>query len=504
MEQLFASPVGRVEIIAGKLLPYLGLGLLQLLLVLAVGTALFDVPIRGGVALLFGAGLLFLVAMLGQGLLISVVAKNQLVATQAGTLSALLPSMLLSGMIFPIENMPAPLQLLSRAIPARYLVHALRGAMLKGNGAAELWPDLVALGLFGVAVLVMFLLVAAPLVQTLLFGFAVNLDVDRVPTVVADADRTAASRAHLRRLLADGTLRRAADVGSAAEGERLLDAGAAAAVVVVPRGFGRDLSAGRAAEIQVLLDGTDTNRSNVAGAAASRYFGEAAERVARERGAGDDPAPGVVVVPRLLYNPELRTAPYLIPGILAMLLVVVTTIVTAMGLARERETGTLEQVLVTPIRPLWLLLGKMIPYVAIGFLDVLLVNAAASWLFDMPLRGSLPALAVGTLLYLCSTLAVGLLISTVSQSQQQSFLGGFLFALPAILLSGVLTAVRSMPQWLQWITVVNPLRWYAELARGVLLRGETFADLWLELAALGAFGVALLGLSVARFRSTVA
>ena len=351
---------------------------------------------------------------------------------------------------------------------------------------------------------VMFLLIAAPLVQTVLFGYAVNLDVDRVPTAVADRDRSAASREHLRRVLADGTLLRAGDVPSAAEADRLLDAGEAAAAIVVPPGFGRDLAAGRPAEVQVRIDGTDPNRSTVAGAAASRYFGEVADGLARERiaRAGLAPPGKVVVVPRLLYNPALRTAPFLIPGILAMLLVVVTTIVTAMGLAREREMGTLEQVLVTPIRPSVLLVGKMLPYVGIGFLDVLLVNAAASYLFDLPLRGSLPVLALGTFLYLCSTLAVGLLISTLSQNQQQSFLGGFLFALPALLLSGVMTPIRAMPGWLQWVTVANPLRWYAELARAVLLRGAGFADLWLQLGALALFGAALLGLSIARFRTT--
>ncbi len=153
MEQLFASPVGRLEIILGKLLPYLALGMLQLLLVLAVGTNAFDVPVRGSPWVVLLMGLLFLAGMLGQGLLISVLAKNQLVATQAGALSSLLPSLLLSGMLVPIENMPLPLQALSRVIPARYLVHALRGAMLKGNGLAALWTDALALGLFAVAVL---------------------------------------------------------------------------------------------------------------------------------------------------------------------------------------------------------------------------------------------------------------------------------------------------------------------------------------------------------------
>lgn len=152
MEQLFASPVGRLEIVLGKLLPYLAIGLVQLLLVLAVGTAVFEVPVLGSVALIFALGLLFLAGMLGQGLFISVIARNQLVATQAGALSSLLPSMLLSGMLFPIENMPAPLQAFSRLVPARYLVHGLRGAMLKGNGLAVLWPDLVALGAFALLV----------------------------------------------------------------------------------------------------------------------------------------------------------------------------------------------------------------------------------------------------------------------------------------------------------------------------------------------------------------
>jgi len=153
MEQLFASPVGRFEIILGKLLPYLALGMLQLLLVVAVGASAFDVPIRGSLPLLFVFGLAFLVGMLGQGLFISVVAKNQLVATQAGVLSSLLPSLLLSGMLFPIENMPRPLQVISSAIPARYLVHGLRGILLKGSGLSLLWPDLVAMWIFAAVIL---------------------------------------------------------------------------------------------------------------------------------------------------------------------------------------------------------------------------------------------------------------------------------------------------------------------------------------------------------------
>jgi ABC-2 type transport system permease protein len=348
---------------------------------------------------------------------------------------------------------------------------------------------------------VMFLLVVAPFIQTVILGAAVDFQVDQVPAVVADLDRSAESREHARRLLADGTLLRAGATASAGAGEREVDAGRAAAVVILPRRLGADLLAGRAAEVQVVLDGTDPNRSTVAAGAVSRYFGDVGEALARERlAAAGVPAPAQVeLVPRVAWNPGLRSPPYIVPGIAAMLLVIVTTIVTAMGLSREREMGTLEQVLVTPIRPLYLLLGKMAPFVVIGLVDVSLLLAAGSWLFDVPLRGALPVLAVGTLLYLMTTLGVGLLISTVSATQQQSFLGGFLFALPAILLSGVMTPIRAMPEWLQAITRLNPVRYYADVMRTTLLRGAGFAELWRELLALLALGAVILATATLRF-----
>ena len=353
---------------------------------------------------------------------------------------------------------------------------------------------------------IMFMLIAAPLIQTVIFGFAVDFDVDRVPTVVADRDRSDASRDHVRRLLADGTLRRSAEAASPEEAERMMDSGDAAAAVILPPRFGADLAAERPAKVQVVIDGTDPNRAGVASGAVSRYFGEVAQSLLRERlDRTGRTAPGALVAtPRVSFNPSLRTAPYIVPGILAMLLVIVTTIVTAMGLSREREVGTLEQVLVTPIRPLWLLAAKMTPFVFIGLFDVLLVLGVGTWLFDIPIRGPLPALFVGTLLYLLSTLGVGLLISTVSSNQQQSFLGGFLFALPAILLSGVMTPIRAMPVWLQAVTYLNPLRYFAELVRAILLKGAGLGDVAFQVLALLAFGAAILGLATARFHKRTA
>ncbi len=353
---------------------------------------------------------------------------------------------------------------------------------------------------------VMFLLIVAPLIQTVVLGAAVDFDVDRVPTLVVDRDGSAESREHARRLLADGTLLRTGDAGSAEEAVRRIDDGGAAAALVLPPRLGSDLLARRPAEVQVVLDGTDPNRASAVSAAASRYFGDLGERLARDRlrAAGRPEPAQIAVVPRVAYNPRLKTAPYVVPGISAMLLVIVTTLVTSMGLAREREVGTLEQVLVTPIRPVWLLLGKLLPFLVIGFVDVGLLLAVGTWLFDVPLRGSLMVGGLGVALYLFSTLGMGLFISTVSQTQQQAFLGGFLFLMPAILLSGIMTPIRAMPGWLQAITLVNPLRHFAEVIRGVLLRGAGLGDLWFQLAMLAVIGASVMGLAAVRFRTQVA
>jgi ABC-2 type transport system permease protein len=352
---------------------------------------------------------------------------------------------------------------------------------------------------------IMFLLVVAPLLQTVIFGYAVDFDVDRVPTVVVDPDGTAATREDARRLLADGTLRRAGTAASADDASRAMDRGDAAAALVFPRRAGADRLAGRTEDVQVLLDGTDPNRTTVTAGTASRYFGELGERIVRDRIAGRGIAPPaqLVLVPRMAFNPRLRTAPYMVPGIAAMLLVIVTTFTSAMGLAREREMGTLEQVLVTPIRPLWLLVGKMAPFVVIGLVDVTLLVGVGTWLFDIPIRGPVPALYLGTALYLMTTLGAGLLISTLSSNQQQAFLGGFLFVMPAILLSGLMTPIRAMPAWLRPATLVNPIRWYAELMRGVLLRGSGPADLWPQLLALLVIGAAILAFATLRFRRRI-
>jgi ABC-2 type transport system permease protein len=352
---------------------------------------------------------------------------------------------------------------------------------------------------------IMFLLLVAPLIQTVLFGLAVDFDVDRVPTLVVDQDRTEASRTDARRLLADGTLAFRGEVATGEDAGREIDEGRAAAAIVFPQDATANRLTGRGERVQVLLDGTDPNRTTVVAGAVSRYFGDLGERLARERltGRGLAPPAQLELVPRIAFNPRLKTAPYMVPGIAAMLLVIVTTFTSAMGLAREREMGTLEQVLVTPIRPLVLLVGKMAPFVVIGLVDVTLLVGVGTWLFDIPIRGGVGLLYLGTALYLMTTLGAGLLISTISSTQQQAFLGGFLFVIPAVLLSGLMTPILAMPGWLRPVTLLNPIRWYAEIMRGVLLRGANVAELGRPLLALLLIGAAVLVAATLRFHRRI-
>jgi ABC-2 type transport system permease protein len=353
------------------------------------------------------------------------------------------------------------------------------------------------------------LLIAAPAIQLVLFGNAVQLDVDHVPTVVVDQDRSHQSRSYLRAILADGTLREVARHERTDTALRMLETGEAATVLVIPRGFARDVVRGRGAQVQMVLDGSDPNRANVAASAVASYFAGESERLGRAQLVQTAwqtgrlvPLPTLSVRSRVLFNPALKTAVYMVPGVAAMLLLLITTIIASMGLARERERGTLEQIQVTPLPSGILMLGKIIPFAVIGLFDFVLALVVGAYGFDMPLRGSLVLLFFATALYLLNTLSIGLLISTISGSQQQAFMGGFLFMLPAALLSGIITPVRSMPEWLSPFTLVNPLRHYAEILRGVLLRGATVHDLYPQLLALALMGSVICAVAAQRFRKT--
>jgi ABC-2 type transport system permease protein len=351
----------------------------------------------------------------------------------------------------------------------------------------------------------LFMLLMVPGIQVIVFGYAANLEFNHALTVLVDDDRTPESRELARGLEAEGTfaIRR---VATDDEALRAMQLGEAQVAVIIPRQFADKLGAGLPAEVQVLVDGTEPTRAVGAAAAISAYAAGRSARAAAASGAraGMPPIPRIVLEPRLLYNPSLKSRLFMVPGTAASILLIITTIVTAMGLARERELGTMEQLLVTPIRPITLMVGKTVPYALFGLADEVLILVVGNVLFDVPLRGSLLLVLAGTVAYLMATLSMGLLISTFARTQQQAIMGGFFFMLPAILLSGFITPIDAMPWWIRPITYLIPVRWFIEIIRGTLLRGATFADLGPTLAALTALGLSFLLLAAWRFQRTIA
>lgn len=348
-------------------------------------------------------------------------------------------------------------------------------------------------------------LIVSPVLQLVVFGYAINLDVDRIPTVVCDQDRTPESRDLAQAFFADRTFQRGTDVLDPSQAQDAIERGAAAAALVVSHGFALSVARADAPQVQVILDGTDVTLAQVASNAASQFLllrgigGEPSVKP-RPSSVSEPMAAAATLMPRVLYNQRLKSAVYMLPGVLATLLLNVTAIVTAMGLARERETGTLEQILVTPIRPAVLLAGKCLPYILFGLIDVLAILLLGNLIFDVPFRGSFGVVALGSFLYLFSTLGIGILIATLSSSQQQAMLGAFAFMLPAMLLSGFMSPISSMPAWLRPFTMLIPMRHYIEIMRGCLLKGAGIRDLARQMIALTVLGIGILGVSVARFR----
>lgn len=340
------------------------------------------------------------------------------------------------------------------------------------------------------------LLTVAPLLQLLLLGYAVNLDVEHVPTVVADEDRSPQSRTLAAELTAGDAFTHVETVESGAIATRQVTRGEVPVALVIPRGFAERQQRGKPTSIQVLVDGGDSNRAIVAqnavvGFAMRRAAGQAEKKLAElSASRGIAPSlPRVNVEPRVLYNPTLNSQVYFVPGVAATLLLIVTLITSAAGLTREKETGTLEQVMVSPIRPEVLIAGKTIPYGLIGLVDLGYVLAVGTWVFDVPLRGSLWLVFAAGTLYMVSTLGIGLLVSALARTQQQALMGALFFIMPAVLLSGFMTPVENMPTWLQPLSGFTPVRHFVEVLRAVLLKDASFAELQAQFVALAGMGV---------------
>lgn len=352
----------------------------------------------------------------------------------------------------------------------------------------------------------------APVVQLVIFGFAVNTDVNRVPTVLLDQDRTAASRGLVDRFTRSGYFELVGVEDAAADIDSWLVSGHAQVALVIGPGYGEALAGGGSPKVQIIADGSDSSPATVAlgygsgiVSAASREalaerIREYAARAAEEGRAVS--APGrTELIPRVWYNPDLKSRWFYVPAVLAMILIIMTTLLSAMAVVREKEIGTMEQIIVTPIQSWQLIVGKLFPFAVIGFIQIFLVTGIAVFGFGVPLRGSFPLLVGLSMLFILNTLGLGLLVSTLTRTQQQAMMmAAFTVMLPMIYLSGLIFPIDNMPPAIQWITYAIPVRYYASIIRGVFLRGSGLAVLWPEALTLALMGTGLLSIAALRFR----
>lgn len=352
----------------------------------------------------------------------------------------------------------------------------------------------------------------APVVQLVVFGFAVNTDVNRVPTVLVDEDRTAASRALAERFTSSGYFELVGVEEATRDVDRWLESGHAQVALVIGPGYGAELARGGEPSVQLIADGSDSSPATVAlgygsGIVSAASRDALADRVrdyvarAAEEGRTIVPPGQTDLVPRVWYNPDLKSRWFYVPAVLAMILIIMTTLLSAMGVVREKEIGTMEQIIVTPIRSWQLIVGKLFPFAVIGFIQIFLVTAVAVWGFGVPLRGSFPLLVALSMLFILNTLGLGLLVSTLTRTQQQAMMmAAFTIMLPMIYLSGLIFPIENMPPAVQVVTYAIPVRYYANIIRGVFLRGSGLSVLWPEALTLALMGTALLAIASLRFR----
>jgi ABC-2 type transport system permease protein len=349
-----------------------------------------------------------------------------------------------------------------------------------------------------------------PILQLVVFGYAVNLDVEHTHMAWMDQDHTPQSRELLARFQGSGRFEVRAVPREESEIGPLLDHGDVQAVVRVLPGFARDLERGRTADVQILVDGSNSNTAslvaNYGGQIVARYSAEvlAGQQKARLMArAGSGPVnmgmPNLVSRSRVWFNPDLRSRNYFVPGVMVNIIMLVTLMLTALGIVREKEIGTMEQLMVTPIRPIELMIGKTLPFALVGLFDMALVTVVALVVFHIPFRGSPFLLLLATVPYLLTMLGVGLFLSTISQTQQQAMMAATFFSMPAFMLSGFAFPIRNMPQVVQVVTYLNPLRYFMEIVRGIFLKGAGISILWPQILILTVYGLVTVWLASVRF-----
>jgi ABC-2 type transport system permease protein len=349
------------------------------------------------------------------------------------------------------------------------------------------------------------IVIIAPILQLFMLAYAATTDVRNVPIVVADADRSTASRELIARFNASPSFTLAAVVTGTNDVDRYLEQGDAWLAVAIPAGYDEAIGSGGSAAVQVIADGSDANSAGVSMGYVTNLIATYGQELTARRvleGVSRSPAAPVGALEprvRVWFNPRLQSRDFMIPGIVALLLLLITTNLSAMGIVRERELGTLEQLNVTPLRRSELIIGKLVPYGLVGLIDVVLVLSVAVFWFEVPLRGSVVQLFGMALVYLLSTLGLGLFVSTISSTQQQAMMTSvFFFLLPMVLLSGFVFPIENMPAVIQPVTYLIPLRYFLVILRAIFMKGVGFETWWPEALALFGWGLTILLLAIAR------
>lgn len=356
------------------------------------------------------------------------------------------------------------------------------------------------------------LLFGPPLIQLILFGYAVNLDVDSARVAWMDQDRTPVSRDLRAAFEGSRRFEIVANPVSDAQAQLLLDESDVQAIISILPGFSRDIERGDTTSVQVLVDGTNSNTASIvasyAGQIVAAFSGrelaeqQRAKLVARTLATGGPVGlgvPSIDVRSRVWFNPDLRSRDYFVPGVVVNIITLVTLMLTAMAIVREREIGTMEQLMVTPIRPLELMLGKTLPFALAGLFEVVLITTAALLVFHIPFRGNVLLLFFCACLFLLTTVGVGLFVSTICRTQQQAVMSSFFFFTPAFMLSGFAFPIRNMPLAVQALSYLNPLRYFIQIVRGIFLKGTGLDILWPQMLAMLAYGVLIMTFSALRF-----
>ncbi|RJR46852.1 MAG: ABC transporter permease [Deltaproteobacteria bacterium] len=347
-----------------------------------------------------------------------------------------------------------------------------------------------------------------PLVQLMMYGYAINFDIQRIPTAVFDEARTPQTRDLINRFASNPSFSLDYYLDHPGQIRDLLDRGKATFALRLSYDFARNLKEGKPAAMQLIIDGTDSNAALIVGRYANTIINDYSLELLQERmgrrGLPASRGAPVVVEEQTWFNKNRISHVTYVPGVIAMVVMLVSIMLTALSVVREKEMGTMEQLLVAPIRPVEFILGKTIPFVLISLMDVVLVTLVAIFWFEVPLRGSPPVLLLGTLLFLISTVGLGLFISTMCSTQQQAMMVSTFVFLPTIMLSGLVFPIPNMPVAVQYLTYLNPLSYFIIIIQDVFLKGVGVAVLWPQMAGLAVLGTALLGLSVLRFRQRLA